>query len=98
MILDKQVNAQLKLFSEGCVEENTDYSGSNIYSIGDKTANTEELCQTACQQHPDCSWWSLNVVSWNRYGCWLKTEKSLDKKEEGNGIMFGPKFCGMPIL
>ena len=83
---------------KGCVEYNTYYSGHNIYNLDDKTANTEQLCQIACQQHPDCSWWSLNVVSWDGYGCWLKSQKNLNKKEIRNGYSFGPKFCGTHFL
>ena len=78
-----------------CVEYNTDYYGSKIYNIGDKFANSEKLCQKACQEHPECNWWSLNSIDGKDYGCWLKTEKNSEKKEKILGRSFGPKFCGM---
>ena len=81
-------------FQKGCVEQNTDYHGSNIYNDGDKTANTEEKCQKACQQHSACNWWSLNLSSQDNYGCWLKSKKNFDERETKIGRSFGPKFCG----
>ena len=77
-----------------CVEINVDYSGYNIYQVGDPKANTEQLCQQSCVHHPDCDWWSLDFISWNRYGCWLKSKKSIENKESRIGTTVGPKFCG----
>ena len=62
--------------------------------MGDPKANTEQLCQESCQQHPDCNWWSLDLTTWNRYGCWLKSRKDSEKKKTRMGTIFGPKFCG----
>ena len=78
-----------------CVEHNIDYYGSKIYNVGDKFANTEKLCQKACQEHPECNWWSLSSINDEDYGCWLKTEKNSEKKQKILGRSFGPKFCGM---
>ena len=77
-----------------CVEINVDYSGYNIYQVGDPKANTEQLCQQSCVHHPDCDWWSLDLITWNKYGCWLKSKKSIENKESRIGTTFGPKFCG----
>ena len=81
------------LFKLGCTEANTDYTENDIYDTADKNANTERLCQEACQRHPQCNWWMLDVYTWNKYGCWLKTEKDLSKKKTNKGRTFGPRFC-----
>ena len=85
----------ISLFQTGCVEHDIGYYGSNIYDEGDKIANTEVSCQKACQEHSICSWWSLNLISKGTYGCWLKTEKNLEKREAKIGGSFGPKYCGI---
>ena len=87
------IHIPISIVSE-CVELNVEYRGSNIYQIADPVSNTENLCQKSCQQHPDCDWWSLDLFTWNRYGCWLKSDKNEDDKEIKQGVIFGPKFCG----
>ena len=61
--------------------------------MGDSLAYTDRLCQQSCQKHPDCNWWSLDLVTWNRYGCWLKTKKDTENKDVKIGSVFGPKYC-----
>ena len=63
--------------------------------MGIKSANTEKSCQTECQRMSQCNWWTLNAYTWDKYGCWLKTEKDSLEKKTIKGATFGPKFCGM---
>ena len=74
-----------------------DYPGYNIYREPDEMANTEELCQQLCQRNVECFWWSLDLYTKERYGCMLKTRKSVERQEHKHGVMFGPKFCGMRL-
>ena len=71
------------------------YSGTNIYDEADKSASTEILCQQSCEDHPECKWWLLDVYTWDKYGCLLKTERDLSTKEAKYGVTFGPKYCSM---
>ena len=71
-----------------CFEVDVDYTGGGIPNNKVAKVSSPSLCQAACQERSDCSFWTLNSGTQT---CWLK---SSHKGRKGvTGKVSGPKEC-----
>ncbi len=71
----------------GCVENNIDYPGEDLSTIGSKTI---QECIGNCTEDKRCQFWTLEK---NRNLCYLKKEGAINKRVPKNDVISGTKFC-----
>jgi len=79
--------------TEACsIEENTKYSGHNLYTRKGIKVENRAGCATLCFEDGKCKFWTYNPrVS----KCWMKTSDE-GRSPSTTGSFSGPKACGAP--
>merc|ERR1719175_21163 len=79
--------------TEACsIEENTKYSGFNLYTRKGIKVENRAGCATLCFEDSKCKFWTYNPrVS----KCWMKTSDE-GRSPSTTGSFSGPKACGAP--
>ena len=67
-----------------------------------KNIKDEFHCQTLCQAHNDCKFWTFGKKDGTYKGnCWLKSSNKATGRHRGRvenkGLTSGPKICGMSL-
>ena len=65
-----------------------------------KNIKDELHCQTLCQGHSDCKFWTFGKDKY-KGNCWLKSSNKATGRHRGRvenkGLTSGPKICGKSL-